>query len=164
MKKQKRPSWDPSTTAVQNARTHLPRLTEEFFAAGRKAARKTTKVEALHEFRLVVKHFRYTFELFRPLYGPALKQRLDNLHRLQRHLGAITDCATTRQILLAAADSRRGPVKQLLRLLDETVNSGQRKFIKYWRANFSAPEEEIRWMRYLKIFAGRARSTAGPPS
>jgi len=164
MKKQKRPSWDPSTTAVQNARTYLPVLAEEFFAAGRKAARKTTKVEELHEFRLAVKHFRYTLELFRPFYGPALDQRLANLRRLQRHLGTITDCTTTRQVLLAAADSRRGPVKQLLRLLDETVNSGQRRFMKYWGANFSAPEVEIRWMRYLKVFAGRARRTAGPPS
>jgi len=149
--------WEAAASAVQNARTHLPRLAEEFFAIGRRAARKSVKPETLHRFRLAVKRFRYTLEVFRPLYGPALDERLSSLHRLQQHLGVLNDCATTRQILLDSTYRKSVSVKQVLARIEEKERAGKRKALKYWNSQFASPDEERKWVRYLRVFAGRSR-------
>jgi len=138
----------------------LPRIAEAFFSEGRKVARKSSSIEKLHDFRLTVKRFRYTLEMFRPLYGDALDNRLATLHRLQQLLGAMNDCATTRRILLATSDAQGVLLQQLLRHLEETEKTSKKKALKYWKSTFAPPEEETRWIRYLRSYAGRIRRAA----
>lgn len=159
MKMRKRVKWNAEATAADNARQQLPRLAEAFFAEGKKAARKSSSIERLHDFRLTVKRFRYTLELFRPVYGAALEQRLSNLHRLQQHLGTLNDCATTRGILLATADAQGVLLSQLLTHLEDTEKAYKKKALKYWKANFAPPEIEVQWVRYLRTYAGRSQRT-----
>jgi len=157
MKPRKRVKWNPEATAADNALRQLPRLAEAFFAEGRKAARKSSSIERLHDFRLTVKRFRYTLELFRPIYGAALDRRLSDLHRLQQHLGTLNDCATTRGVLLATSDEQGVLLSQLLTHLEETEKASKKKALKYWKACFDPPEEEAKWVRYFKTYAGRAQ-------
>jgi len=160
MKVRKRVKWDAAASAAENAREVLPRLAEAFFAEGRKVAKKSSDVERLHDFRLSVKRFRYTLEMFQPLYGAALKERLKALHRLQQLLGAMNDCVTTRHILLTTSDAQGVVPRKLLKHLDETEKASKKKALKYWDSKFAPPDEEAKWVRYLRSYAGRARRSA----
>lgn len=148
-------AWNPSATAADNAREHLPQLAQRFFQAGTKASAKRARLKELHEFRLVVKRFRYTLELFEPQYGPAFAARLAELRRLQQYLGFLNDCATARGLILRGG-SRKAPfTKNLLARLKKEEKSGRAKYLKYWDAVFAAPGAELKWTRYLKAYAGR---------
>ena len=55
--------------------------------------------EELHGFRLETKRFRYTLELFRPLYGPNLDRYLKALRELQGALGKVSDYQAIQRVL-----------------------------------------------------------------
>ena len=118
MKKREAVLWNPTDSTVDNARAKLPDLTARLFTAGRKATKRKGKPKPLHEFRLEVKRFRYTLELFQPLYGPALDSRLAKLRRIQQYLGAINDIRTTRALVLETQKRKSLPVKEILPRLD----------------------------------------------
>src|SRR5580692_6953009 len=59
-----------SKSASENARSILPKMARRYFEAGRKAIEGKRPPGELHAFRLKTKRFRYTLELFSPLYGP----------------------------------------------------------------------------------------------
>ena len=155
MKKQEAVSWDPTKSTTGSARTILPELAKRFFAAGRKCAKRKGKTNTLHEFRLEAKRFRYTLELFRPLYGPALDSRLARLRRIQQYLGTVNDCVTTRGLILNTQDKKGLLVTELQARLDARQKDQTRKFLAYWKEAFDAPGEEKRWVRYLRDYAGR---------
>jgi CHAD domain-containing protein len=155
MKKPQAVRWDPSKSTVESARTTIPQLAQRLFTAGRKAAKRKIKTKTLHEFRLEVKRFRYTLELFRPLYGPALDTRLAKLRRMQQYLGAINDCTTTRALIVGAQGKASLLVKELLSRLDTGEKDSARKFVRYWTETFDAPGEQERLVRYLRNYAGR---------
>lgn len=77
----------------------LPKLCGKFFARGQAAARPATPVEDLHRFRLSAKRFRYTLELFAPLYGKRAERHLKHMRTVQSHLGDVNDCAASRLLL-----------------------------------------------------------------
>src|ERR1041385_1401067 len=91
--------WKSSRNIPQNAATLLPKVVEKYFKAGRKASEGNRTPSQLHKFRLKTKQFRYTLELFRPIYGKPLEQHLDTLHELQSVLGKLSDHETVRQTL-----------------------------------------------------------------
>ncbi|MCP5119892.1 MAG: CHAD domain-containing protein [bacterium] len=157
MKKQRIP-WDAGESALENARVQLPEMARGFFAAGRKATKKKTKIKVLHRFRLEVKRFRYTLELFQPFYGKALEERLGVLRRAQQDLGALNDIAVTRKLILAAGSRKDPVVKDLLAHLDQIERQKASGFLDYWRDTFASPEVERKWVWYLKTFAGRRKS------
>jgi CHAD domain-containing protein len=70
----------------------LPALSRRFVAAGRAAAKAGAGFEQMHEFRLLVKRYRYTLEI---LGGETGGPPVDTLRGLQERLGAINDCVTT---------------------------------------------------------------------
>jgi CHAD domain-containing protein len=157
MKKQKAVAWSPSNSAVESARNTLPQLAERFFAAGRKAAKQGRATpKELHAFRLHTKRFRYTLELFQPLYGPGLKSRLAELRRIQQYLGDMNDCVITEALLRAGGGKKTAEVKQLLARLDSRKTNRARRFLRYWRDSFDPPAQEKRWHRYLRSYAGHA--------
>jgi CHAD domain-containing protein len=77
----------------------LPRMAKEFFDRGTRAASPSGSTDEFHRFRLAAEKFRYTLELFAPVYGPALGDGLEQIRTVQALLGGINDCATVRKML-----------------------------------------------------------------
>jgi CHAD domain-containing protein len=135
--------WEDDVTLKENLRAELPRLVEEFFQAGRKATDGKRSWKQLHKFRLAAKEFRYTLELFRPVYGKELEERLDSLRKVQRHLGEMNDCVAGVK-LLKQMDGSAKVIEQLKRRRDSRLS----KFQRYWR-KFDSDGEENSWIKYL---------------
>jgi CHAD domain-containing protein len=149
--------WTPETTTAASAKAVLPAMAADLFSAGRRATAGRIKTKRLHEFRLVAKRFRYTVEMFEPIYGPALEQRLAKLRKLQQLLGRISDCSATAELVGESSRKRKGTKKALVRLLEflkEAERQRTDKFLEFWRNEFDAPGEEDRWIRYLRDYAG----------
>ena len=89
----------PAHSAAENARLVLPKMARKYFEAGRKAIEGKQPPEELHGFRLETKRFRYTLELFRPLYGPNLDRYLKALRELQGALGKVSDYQAIQRVL-----------------------------------------------------------------
>jgi CHAD domain-containing protein len=83
----------------ETARSVLPRMAKDFLERGNAASEAKASLEKLHAFRIASKKFRYTLELFAPLYGSALKSWLESIQRIQTLLGDINDCVTVAQML-----------------------------------------------------------------
>lgn len=147
-------SWAVKKSAAQNAARALPALVEEVFRAGRKVARPDAPKKPLHQFRLAVKRFRYTLELFRPCYGPALKRRLDELKAMQDFLGEINDCEMTLAMLESNAELTG--LEEAAAMRDFVAARMQAKrdaFVTHWHETFDRPREEVAWAGYFKRFA-----------
>jgi|SRR5579863_1060419 len=70
----------------------LPSLSHQFLTVGEAAAKAGAGFEQMHEFRLLVKRYRYSLEI---LGSPPI----DVLRGLQERLGAINDCVTTADLI-----------------------------------------------------------------
>ena len=132
--------WKPSQSAAESARALLPKLAEQYFEAGRKAAAGYKKPKALHRFRIATKRFRYTLELFRPVYGPSLDRRLKVLRGLQESLGKVSDYQTIRKLL---SDGHALESK-----LQKGIKKNSREFGRRWKA-LDSNSQLKRWKAYL---------------
>jgi CHAD domain-containing protein len=103
----------------------LPRLSREFLRSGAAAARAGAGFEQMHEFRLLVKRYRYTLEILD-------KPPIDALRGLQERLGAINDCVTTADVIddinLSAAGKRK-----IKAALNRLLARRAAEFRTYWR-------------------------------
>lgn len=96
--------------------------------------------EALHDFRIEVKHFRYAMELLAAGLGPLARDQVYPLvTQLQGELGALQDHAIAREKLAHwHRDSKEPKVRELLsRLMEqeqEELSSKTRKFRAHWQA------------------------------
>ena len=127
-------------TAAENAKELLPKLLEKYFKAGRKAAEGKQSPKKLHGFRLATKQFRYSLELFRPLYGPRLDRKLKALSELQGVLGKLSDYHSVRTVL--AGD------KALEAKLDRAMKKKLKEFREKWAA-LDTEGQLKRWKAYL---------------
>lgn len=132
--------WRRSHAASANARAELPALAEEYFRTGRKAAAHKRSPRALHRFRIETKRFRYSLELFRPIYGPTLDRYLKMLHSIQDALGEVSDCHTILAVLAEDAAVRRK--------LERSMAKKAKEFRRVWR-RFDSAGELKRWKDYL---------------
>ena len=135
MAKKRPPVWEANKSAPKNAARKLPGLAVLYFKAGRRLAERRASLEALHQFRLETKRFRYTLELFRPCYGPALDKRLTSLRKIQDLLGEINDCVTTQNIL-----GRKQNI--LAEFLQRRIARKRRELTRYWQSSFDAAGRE----------------------
>ena len=141
---------------AQTARQMLPGIAQEFFEQGDEAASAKAVPRELHRFRLTSKKFRYTLELFTPLYGASLNPKLEAIRRGQALLGDINDFETVRNMLgqyegtEAATDWLKK--RQRKRLLE---------FREYWDATFGK-EERRSWMDFLKHLGQEPRAQRKP--
>ena len=104
---------------------------------------------AMHRFRLHTKALRYTVELFRPCYGPGLDLRLAALRKIQDCLGAMSDYATTKD-LIASKLPRGDPERlRLSRLLTARTRRKCAELRRYWGQSFDKRGEQQRWRTYL---------------
>jgi CHAD domain-containing protein len=92
-------SADTRMAVEQTARRILPRMAVDFVDRGNAACEAKTSAEKLHAFRIASKKFRYTLELFAPLYGAELASWRDSIKEIQTVLGDINDCVTVAQML-----------------------------------------------------------------
>jgi CHAD domain-containing protein len=148
--------WNEHVGPAANARRELPRLAAEFFALVRAALSARSSPEQLHRVRLAAKRIRYTLELFRPCYGPALESRIESLRSLQQVLGEINDCAATQRLLandLPASLYRR----KAERFLASQLRVKTAELRKLWTEVLDAPGQELRWTQYLERNARPAR-------
>lgn len=134
--------------AAAHARSLLPPMSADFFAAGRKAALKPSAAAQLHAFRLSAKRFRYTLEIFSPFYGPVMEKRIGQVREIQGILGRRQDCAVTMQLLDAAA-SFDAEAREVMQALERRARRLEGEFVKYWREAFDGEGQERLWLRYL---------------
>jgi CHAD domain-containing protein len=125
------------------ARSTMPRLAQSFFDAG-EAAVTHGSAERLHDFRILVKKFRYTLELFVPIYGSLADGWLREIRSAQSILGAINDYHS---VLSIAGDV--GPDKKLQAALKKSERRKIRQFRAIWSERFSGPVS-ARWVRALR--------------
>ncbi len=83
----------------------------------------------MHEFRLLVKRYRYTLEI---LGGP--KNRIELLRRFQERLGAINDCVTT-GALLAESGVEGADLRRIKTALNRLLARRTVEFRIFWRNN-----------------------------
>ncbi len=152
MKKPPPIAWDAADSAARSAAKVLPAMAQRLFEAGRRLAEGKPKLKRLHEFRLQVKQFRYTLELFEPLYGDGLPARLEKLRLLQQSLGQINDCVTARSLVEDAADLPGAG--RVLKHIERARRRRMGRFLRFWKEEFDAPGEEKAWVRLLQEPAG----------
>jgi CHAD domain-containing protein len=128
--------WAAKKNAAQNAARILPGMVEEIFRDGRKVARSNAPKKPLHQFRLAVKRFRYTVELFRPCYGPALKRRLEALKAMQDYLGDVSDSEATLAMLQTAALKDLEGAGALRDFAVDRLQVKRNAFATHWRETF----------------------------
>jgi CHAD domain-containing protein len=141
--------WRASHTALVNARAVLPGLAEKYFHAGRKAADHKRSARSLHKFRIETKRFRYSLEVFRPVYGPTLDRYLKALHGVQDALGKVSDCQTVLELLKGDAALRQK--------LERSLKKKSKDFRDLW-SKFDSAGQLKHWKSYLA--RGPARSRA----
>jgi CHAD domain-containing protein len=149
--------WRAFHTASVNARTVLPGMAEKYFEAGRKAADRKRSPGSLHRFRIETKRFRYSLEMFRPVYGPTLDRYLKALRGLQDALGKVSDCQTVLEMLKGDA--------ALERKLERSLKKTSKEFRREW-TRFDAQGQLKQWKSYLARDRSRSetRSVSRPTS
>jgi CHAD domain-containing protein len=140
--KHRAPAWRASESAALNARRVLPRMLDDYFACGRKLDNDAAPKD-MHGFRLKTKHLRYTLEAFVSIYGPGLKQKIDTLRPIQNALGDLNDC----HVLLD--DSEKKLPHAVRAHIKKRAREKHREFLRYWRENFDAADEDKKWVQYL---------------
>jgi len=140
----------PSQSVAQNAREVLPKMARKYFEAGRDAVNEKRQPEELHRFRLETKRFRYTLELFRPVYGPQLDRYLSALRTLQGALGKVSDYQAIQRVV----DGDRVLEALIRKELKEKV----RNLRNEWRA-FDSDGTLKRWRTYLGGDHSKPRSS-----
>ena len=153
-KKNKQPRWSESAALEENLSEVLPRMAKKWFRAGDAAMKSGVPWEEMHDFRLLTKRFRYTLEIFQPLYGPSLAGRITLLRKLQTHLGRINDCVTTRSLL---PDDDGAEI--LGRELQRRAEKETEELRRYWAKTFAGPGPLAAWRNYLSRYAGKRLSS-----
>lgn len=146
---------DPTHNAAETARTLLPKMARKYFEAGRKAVDQKRPPDELHAFRLETKRFRYTLELFKPLYGPGLDRYVSALRGLQGALGKVSDYQAIARVL--------GSDRQLKMQIDRAIKGKLKDLRRTWRA-FDSPGELKRWRSYLGSEYSKPRPKRAAPA
>ena len=89
--------------------------------------------EQQHQMRIAAKRLRYTMEMFQPLYGETLQDRVAVVKDLQDRLGQLHDCDVWID-LLQAKDVDDPGLEALLHDRTETRITGHGELIKTWEA------------------------------
>lgn len=140
--------WNEAEPLAANVRAQLTRASNAYFEAGRETIRPDATPKDLHEFRLHTKRFRYTLELFTPLYGPAFGRMIRSLRRIQQLLGDMNDCVITRALLEKHGNNRSPQVRRVLRALDRRQAERIAGLAQTW-SEFDGAGACERWLKYL---------------
>ena len=154
---------------AKTAQQTLRRMGRDFFARGGEASKASAPAEGLHRFRIATKKFRYTLELFAPLYGPPLADGLASIKRTQSLLGDINDCVTARELV-----SHYDGGDRLTSRLKKRQGKKAEEFQRRWDEAFGDAKSVRSWIDYLgnldrglgeaKKPVGRSMSASNAPS
>jgi len=133
--------WNPKQSPAANARRVLPELAADYFREGDSLRDGKASNEQMHRFRLSTKTFRYTLELFVPVYGPGLKAKLESIKKVQQILGVLQDC----QIVLGYKPRDA----KLTAYAQARMETKRGQFLDYWSTHFASPAEQKKWAAYL---------------
>lgn len=129
-----------SLPSVEEGRVALDaNVLEDFFRAGRRAARKPT-AKRMHELRLAGKRLRYTVEFLAPKLDQSAGLRLKELKRLQDALGDANDCVTARALVHD---------QEFHAYLAELENEHRKRFAEIWRESFGVLGAWESWQLFL---------------
>jgi triphosphatase len=128
-------------------RNILPAMTAAFFEAGERAADASADPDTLHKFRIKTKKFRYTLELFLPVYGPTLNARMRVLRNLQQRLGDINDYAASREVLKNYRVGHDAVVDEALERLERMAAAETKSFRRYFHRTFGPRQKDL-WTRF----------------
>jgi CHAD domain-containing protein len=142
--------WKDSLNLRENLRKRLPKLAAAYFKEGRQALSPGTHWKDMHQFRLRTKRFRYTLEMFRDAYGPALEERIESLKKVQTYLGEINDAIVTSAML-----EQVEATEEIRAELGRQADAKTAKVHEYWATTFDGPGAERKWMQYLVNYACR---------
>jgi CHAD domain-containing protein len=136
--------WDSKASAGRNAAAVLPGLAVDLLDAGCVAAAPGATYEEMHQFRLKAKRFRYTLEIFAPVYkgreAANLKQGLAMMRGLQDRLGAINDCVTAHGLLQGNEPAQAA--------VDRVMKAREQQFRDHWKRQFGQ-RTKAWWMAWL---------------
>jgi len=136
--------WNDKINLEANLRKALRKSAEKYFEKGDAALNAGSHWKDLHKFRLATKRFRYTLELFEPVYGEPLRERLHELKKVQDYLGEANDFMTTRA-LLKDFDG----MQKLRATLKEDANERLERLRKFWRDTFEKHRVTKLWNYYF---------------
>lgn len=151
--------WSLDASAARSAAARLPVFAEAFFESGRRVVAVESSIEQLHEFRLEAKRFRYLLELFRPLFGKPLKERIAALKALQDVLGMINDCKTSAELFARWSEEPGG--RRALAYFEARQRSLIAELRAEWRQRIDAPGELEKWRLVLQSPGEDASGGAG---
>lgn len=141
-------------TASSTADRILPEMLEDFLRRGNATVESNAGAEELHAFRIASKKFRYTLEIFAPLYGAKCQHNLEKLKRIQDLLGENNDWATVEKLL----EQNKG-IETLIAWLQNRQRRTTEEFYEFWQQEFQGIEEWQSWMAARRPARKRA-STA----
>ncbi len=154
---------DSQVAVGETARRILPQIAADFVERGNAASQAKVSPEKLHAFRIASKKFRYTLELFAPLYGPSVNTWLESLKGVQTVLGDINDCVTVSQMIADYKGS--GPVTNWIK---KRQRRKIEQFSRLWLEEFgdsASVRQRIHPLSHLgqvpKKPVGRSRTGAG---
>ena len=154
---------DSQVAVGETARRILPQIAADFVERGNAASQAKVSPEKLHAFRIASKKFRYTLELFAPLYGPSVNTWLESLKGIQTVLGDINDCVTVSQMIADYKGS--GPVTNWIK---KRQRRKIEQFSRLWLEEFgdsASVRQRIHPLSHLgqvpKKPVGRSRTGAG---
>jgi len=129
-----------SLTPEANATRILLEMSGEFFEAGTQASRPNAGYDAIHQFRLAGKSFRYTLEIFEPVL-PRLRTCINSLRSLQDKLGDLHDAVVTSELI---GKNRRAGV-----LIRKVMKRREGAFQEFWTQHFD-DRARLRWEAIFK--------------
>lgn len=141
----------PQKPAPENASRLLPRLAKLFFQAGDRSVEDDLKGEEVHPFRILTKRFRYALEYFRPCYGSGMDSHIQTISGLQRVLGELNDCCSSRELCrnLLKVGNPASRYKKLFAALDRREADLLEQYRAYWRKTLESPARRENFLRYV---------------
>jgi CHAD domain-containing protein len=144
----------PVQPATAELERPLIRMAEKFFQSGDQAASAHSSVNDLHRFRIRSKKFRYSVELFRPVYGAVAEEWVGQIKRIQTLLGDMNDYRVARE-LIAELD----PDASIASSFKQKQQKKADAFRKLWNEEYSGAAKQ--WVRSLERTPRKPVARAG---
>ncbi len=137
----------------------MPRIAGKQYNRGQCAAAddKTTHHE-LHQFRIATKKFRYTLDLFAPVFGDSVDDLVRELKDIQTLLGDINDYVTVRSMVRSMVrqsarrvSPRSDPDQKSAREISAAIREVQRAKTREFRAHWSTAFTHAKVLQWREI-------------
>lgn len=120
---------DAAEESIQEVgRRVLARGMKDFLEQGKEASSGDASAEDLHRFRITAKKFRYSIELFQPLYGSKLDPVIQSIKGASALLGDINDSVSA-----AALIAKYDGGERLAHRLKKRQHKATEEFREYWK-------------------------------